>query len=142
MIDSLIKDVGDEGSILVWYESYEKSRNNEMAEMYPETSSFLNTFNDRIIDLMKPFSQNIVRDEAFLGSSSIKKVLPALIPNLKYDDLGIQEGEAAARKWKEVTLKDVSEPEREKVYSDLTEYCKLDTLAMVEIHKKLAEFRS
>ena len=82
----------------------------------------------------------MIRDEAFLGSSSIKKVLPALIPDLRYDDLGIQEGEAAARKWKEVTLKDVSEPEREKVYSDLIEYCKLDTLAMVEIHKKLAEF--
>ena len=87
---------------------------------------------------MKPFSQNMIRDEAFLGSSSIKKVLPALIPDLSYDDLGIQEGEAAARKWKEVTLGDISEPEREKVYSDLIEYCKLDTLAMVKIHKKLA----
>ena len=51
-------------------------------------------------------------------------------------------GATAARKWKEVTLGEVSEPEREKVYSDLIEYCKLDTLAMVEIHKKLAEFCS
>ena len=64
-----MENVGDEGSILVWYESYEKTRNNEMAEMYPEASSFLNAVNDRIIDLMKPFSQNMVRDEAFLGSS-------------------------------------------------------------------------
>ena len=91
---------------------------------------------------MKPFSQNMVRDEAFLGSSSIKKVLPALIPDLSYDDLGIQEGEAAARRWKEVTLGDVSESERAKVYSDLIEYCKLDTLAMVKIHQKLADFCS
>ena len=86
---------------------------------------------------MKPFSQGMVREEAFLGSSSIKKVLPALIPDLTYNDLGIQEGEAAARKWKEVTLGEVSQPERENVYSDLIEYCKLDTLAMVEIHKLL-----
>ena len=57
LIDSLMENVGDEGSILVWYESYEKTRNNEMAEMYPEASSFLNNLNDRIIDLMKPFSQ-------------------------------------------------------------------------------------
>ena len=140
LIESLKANVGSEGSILVWYESYEKSRNNEMAEIYPEAADFLNAFNDRIIDLMKPFSQGMVRDEAFLGSSSIKKVLPALIPELTYKDLGIQEGEAAARKWKEVTLGEVSQPEREKVYSDLIEYCKLDTLAMVEIHKKLAEF--
>ena len=142
LIDSLIENVGDEGSILVWYESYEKTRNNEMAEMYPEASSFLNNLNDRIIDLMKPFSQNMIRDEAFLGSSSIKKVLPALIPDLSYGDLGIQEGEAAARKWKEVTLGDVSEIERAKVYSDLVDYCKLDTLAMVQIHQKLADFCS
>ena len=142
MLESLKEHVGNEGSILVWYETYEKTRNKEMAEMYPETSSFLNAFNDRIIDLMKPFSQNMVRDEAFLGSSSIKKVLPALIPDLSYDDLGIQEGEAAARRWKEVTFGDVSDGERDKVYSDLIEYCKLDTLAMVEIHQKLADFCS
>ena len=36
-----------------------------------------------------------------------------------------------------MTLGDVSEAEREEVYSDLTEYCKLDTLAMLEIHKTL-----
>ena len=75
-----------------------------------------------------------MRDEAFLGSASIKKVLPALIPDLSYNNLGIQEGEAAARRWKEATLGDVSDSERDKVYSDLIEYCKLDTLAMVKIH--------
>ena len=91
---------------------------------------------------MKPFSQNMVRDEAFLGSSSIKKVLTALIPDLSYDNLGIQEGEAAARRWKEVTLGDVSDSECAKVYSDLIEYCELDTLAMVKIHQKLADFCS
>ena len=137
LISSLKEKVSDEGSILVWYESYEKSRNKEMAEIYPETADFLNAFNDRIIDLMKPFSQDMVRDKAFMGSSSIKKVLPALVPELTYDNLGIQEGEVAARRWKEVTLGDISEAEREEVYSDLTEYCKLDTLAMVEIHSIL-----
>ena len=142
LIENLKEHVGDQGSIIVWYEQYEKSRNKEMAEIYPEAADFLNAFNDRIIDLMKPFSQDMVRDEAFLGSSSIKKVLPALVPELTYNNLGIQEGEAAARKWKEVTLGDIAETEQEKVYSDLIEYCKLDTRAMVEIHKKLAELCS
>ena len=73
LIASLKENVSDEGSILVWYESYEKSRNKEMAEMYPNSAEFLKAFNDRIIDLMKPFSQDIVRDEAFMGSSSIRR---------------------------------------------------------------------
>ena len=139
LIKSLQENLGDKGSILVWYEPYEKSRNNEMAEIYPNSAEFLHSINERIIDLMKPFSQEMVRDQAFKGSSSIKKVLPALIPHLTYDGLDIQEGGAAARKWKEVTLGEATETEREKVYSDLIEYCKLDTLAMVEIHKKLKE---
>ena len=140
MLERLKEHVGNEGSILVWFEQYEKSRNNEMAKLYPESAAFLNAFNDRIIDLMKPFSKDMVKDQAFEGSSSIKKVLPALIPYLTYNDLDIQEGVSAARKWKEVTLGDVSEAEQEKTYSDLIEYCKLDTLAMVEIHNKLMEF--
>ena len=49
-------------------------------------------------------------------------------------------GEAAARRWKEVTLEDISEAERKEIYLDLTEFCKLDTLAMVKIHKELAKF--
>ena len=139
LIKSLQENLGDKGSILVWYEPYEKSRNNEMAEIYPNSAEFLHSINERIIDLMKPFSQEMVRDQAFKGSSSIKKVLPALIPHLTYDGLDIQEGGAAARKWKEVTLGEATEAEREKVYSDLIEYCTLDTLAMVKIHKKLKE---
>ena len=81
----------------------------------------------------------MVKDKSFEGSSSLKKVLTALIPDLTYDALEIQEGLSAARKWKEVTFEDRSEGEREKVYANLIEYCKLDTLAMVEIHNKLME---
>ena len=137
LIKSLKENVGSKGSILVWYESYEKSRNKEMAEMYPEAAGFLKAFNNRIIDLIKPFSQGMVRDQAFMGSSSIKKVLPTVVPSLSYDCLEIQEGGTAAQKWKEVTLGEASVSEREKVYSDLSSYCSLDTLAMVEIHKAL-----
>ena len=86
---------------------------------------------------MKPFSQDMVRDQAFQGSSSIKKVLPALVPDLSYKNLDIQEGITASLKWKKVTLAATEDAQRDKVYFDLEKYCKLDTLAMVEVHKKL-----
>ena len=140
-IESLKQNIGDEGSILVWSQTYEKTRNKELGEMYPESAHFLQDLNDRIIDLMKPFASDMVRDEAFKGSSSIKNVLPVLIPNFNYENLGIQEGVTAARKWKEVTLgTEVPSTERDQVYSQLLEYCKLDTLAMVKIHKALADY--
>ena len=109
--------------------------------MYPDSAHFLQDLNDRTIDLMKPFASDMVRDEAFKGSASIKNVLPVLIPNFTYESLDIQEGATAARKWKEVTLgKEIPQTERDRVYSELLEYCKLDTLAMVKIHKALADF--
>ena len=140
-IESLKKNIGNEGSILVWYQAYEKTRNKELGEMYPDSATFLQDLNDRTIDLMKPFASDMVRDEAFKGSASIKNVLPVLIPNFSYESLDIQEGATAARKWKEVTLgKEIPQTERDRVYSELLEYCKLDTLAMVKIHKALADF--
>ena len=57
--------------------------------------------------------------------------LPVLVPELTYGDLDIREGSSASRLWKEVTLTNAETAEREKVYADLVEYCKLDTWAML-----------
>ena len=71
------------------------------------------------------------------GSASIKAVLPALVPELTYDDLNIREGSSASRLWKEVTLTNPQVSDREQTYADLVAYCTLDTWAMVAIHGRL-----
>ncbi|MDA8585216.1 DUF2779 domain-containing protein [Rhodobacteraceae bacterium] len=137
LLKRLREDVGETGSVLVWYEAFEKARNNEMAAAFPEYATFLEGLNARVIDLMKPFADETIMDPAFNGSASIKAVLPALLPELSYDDLDIREGASAARLWKEVTLTNPQTPERDKVYADLIEYCTRDTWAMVAIHGTL-----
>ncbi|WP_272945299.1 DUF2779 domain-containing protein [Actibacterium atlanticum] len=137
LLSRLREDIGDTGSVLVWYEGFEKARNKEMADTFPEYAAFLKDVNARVIDLMKPFSEGMITDPAFRGSASIKAVLPVLVPEVTYSDLDIQEGGSASRLWKNVTLTDPDTPEREKVYADLVEYCTLDTWAMVAIHKAL-----
>ncbi len=137
LLARLREDVADVGSVLVWYEAFEKTRNKEMATAFPEYADFLKALNARVIDLMKPFSEEIINDPAFEGSASIKKVLPALLPKLSYADLEIQEGASASRLWKEVTLTNPDAPRRIKVYADLVEYCTRDTWAMVAIHGSL-----
>lgn len=138
LLERLHEDVGETGSVVVWYEAFEKSRNKEMAAAFPRHPAFLNDLNARVIDLMKPFADEIITDPAFNGSASIKAVLPALLPELSYQDLDIQEGASASRLWKEVTLTNPNSPDREKVYDDLVAYCTRDTWAMVAIHKKLS----
>lgn len=137
LLKRLRDDVGDTGSVLVWYEPFEKSRNKEMAAAFPEYADFLEGLNDRVIDLMKPFADEVINDPAFKGSASIKAVPPALLPELSYDDLDIKEGASASRLWKDVTLTNPNDPMREKVYDDLVAYCSRDTWAMVAIHREL-----
>lgn len=136
-IPSLLKrmkeDIGSVGSVVVWYKSFEMGRNSEMAEMFPKYADFLDGVNSRVVDLMEPFSNAWFVDKDFLGSASIKKVLPVLSPELSYKDLGIQEGASAQRLWMEAVLKEYSGIDKDKLFSDLVEYCKLDTLAMVKI---------
>lgn len=138
LLERLSGDIGDTGSVLVWYEAFEKTRNKEMAEAFPEHAAFLEGLNARVVDLMAPFADETICDPAFKGSASIKAVLPALLPELSYDDLDIQEGGSASRLWKQVTLIDPDDAERETVYADLVAYCIRDTWAMVAIHKELA----
>lgn len=137
LLERLRGDVEETGSVLVWYEGFEKARNKEMADAFPEHAGFLHDLNARVIDLMKPFADETIADPAFKGSASIKAVLPALLPELSYDDLDIKEGGSASRLWKEVTLTNPQAADREKVYADLVVYCTRDTWAMVAIHKEL-----
>ena len=68
----------------------------------------------------------------------MKAVLPALT-GTGYENMAIQEGNAASREFLRVTYGDVTAAERRRVRRDLEEYCALDTLGMVQIVERLKE---
>ena len=72
------------------------------------------------------------------GSYSIKYVLPALVPELSYQNLEIKEGGTASSIFTQMVLGDF-QGDIDKTRMDLLEYCKLDTYAMVKILEKLKE---
>ncbi|MCK9641582.1 MAG: DUF2779 domain-containing protein, partial [Prolixibacteraceae bacterium] len=129
---ALRSHIGDEGSVIVWNESFEKKCNSLLAEVVTDQSEFLNQVNDRIVDLMIPFAKGWFVDKRFCGSASIKNVLPVIAPHLSYKALGIQEGASAQRLWMQSVLDGKDHIDQEVLFADLIEYCKLDTLAMVE----------
>jgi len=137
LTEKLIQDIGTEGTVLVWYELFEKARNTELGDMLPEYKEAMEAINDRVVDLIIPFKSKWYDDPRFEGSASIKQVLPVLCPELSYKGLGIQEGGSAQRLWMEAVLDGKRDGEKEKILSDLIEYCGLDTMAMVEIYRKL-----
>lgn len=126
------------GTVFVWYEAFEKTRNTEMAGMFPEFTDFFNEVNDHTVDLMKVFSDKLYIHPGFKGRSSIKKVLPALVPELSYADLEIGDGLTATISWYRAVKWDTMDAEtRQKIFDDLEIYCELDTVAMLRIFEVL-----
>jgi hypothetical protein len=134
---------GEIGTVFVWYEGFEKTRNTEMAGMFPEFTDFFNTVNDHTVDLMKIFSDKLYIHPGFKGRSSIKKVLPALVPELSYADLEIGDGLKATISWFRAVKWDSIGPDaRDHTFNNLEIYCKTDTLAMVKIFEVLCKLET
>ncbi len=136
LVSMLQEVVGPTGHIIVWYESFEKGRNRELAELHPEARDFFVDMNARVFDLMKVFSQYYA-DPAFGGSFSIKNVLPVMLPELTYKSLEIQNGTMALSEWEKMVTGKMTAEHRTQIRENLLRYCELDTRAMVELYKIL-----
>jgi hypothetical protein len=91
----------------------------------------------RIVDLLP-----VVRDHYYhpdmRGSFSIKAVLPARLPELSYDALpSVKDGRAAQVAFQEAISPETTPQRRDEIRDHLLAYCKLDTLAMVELTRSL-----
>jgi hypothetical protein len=125
------------GSVIVWNEQFEKGCNGAIAARFPEFEEFMAEVNVKSFDLMTIFSKQYYLHPLAKGSSSIKNVLPALVPELQYDELTIGDGMTASIKWFHMATKRGTEEERQATFEALREYCHLDTVAMVEIFNVL-----
>lgn len=137
-VRQLIADCGTQGDIIVYNVGFEKGKINDLAKVYPQYQSELFALMNRLVDLMIPFQNKWYYTSSMRGSYSIKKVLPALVPQLSYNDLEIKEGGTASNIFTTMFLGEF-EGNIEETRRNLLEYCKLDTLAMMEILKKLKD---
>ena len=137
----LAGDITAEGSIAAFSQGTEKSIIRRLAAESAEHEQTLIAMDDRFIDLLKPFQQLMYYHPDFNGRFSIKSVLPALFPDdpaLDYKALDIQAGDMASMIYADMDRIE-DEGERQKIRQSLLEYCKLDTLAMVMIWRKLGK---
>ena len=137
MVESMEKLIGTKGSIVTWHKSFENTRNKEMGILYPHKADFLTNISDRTIDLEDIFKGGYV-DIAFGGSTSIKKVLPVIVPELTYEGMEVANGTDAMEAFIRM-LEMPNGSEKEKLRKDMLAYCELDTLAMVRIFDQMRE---
>lgn len=139
MLEDLVKRIGKTGSVVVWYKVFETSRNKEMAAAYPQYADFLTDVNARVFDLMEIFSKQHYVHHGFNGRSSIKAVLPVLVPEFSYKDMDIQSGDVAAIRWYDAVAGKTTPEQAKQIFEALLQYCGLDTLAMVKIYEVLTQ---
>lgn len=124
--------MGETGPIFVYYQSFEKSRIKEMANLFADLSGALHNINNRLVDLL-PIAQEYYYHPDMQGSWSIKKVLPTIAPDLCYSDLLVGHGGAAQDAYTEIVHEKTPLERKQALTDGLREYCELDTLAMVRL---------
>ena len=154
--EELIKKMCDligDGTVLVYNDSFEKTRIKEFAEMFPKYRKELLKINDQVFDLM-----NVVKTRSKLykelgysdeeakmfnyyhadmdGSYSIKKVLP-IFSDLTYQGMEVANGVEAMITY--ASFPKLDKLDFEHKYQKLVEYCQQDTYAMYEVLKGLRE---
>jgi hypothetical protein len=139
LISAMQEHLKNTGSVVVYYDTFEKSRLKEMAADLPEHREFLMGVHDRVWDQLDVF-KHCFEDYRLALSKSIKVVLPTFIPELSYKTLEVQKGDEAQLEWRNM-LEVKPGPKKEQLISNLKEYCKLDTKAMIELHRYVSNLR-
>ncbi len=135
--EALLAACGESGPIIVYYQAFERSILTGLIRLFPDLASSLQAIHDRIFDLLPVLKQHYYHPQ-MKGSWSIKKVLPCLVPELSYASLGsVQEGTQAQAVYLDIITGDLAEQEIKSRRTDLLDYCRLDTLAMVKIVEKI-----
>lgn len=125
-------------TIVAYNAGFERRCIEQMAEALPALASPLRSIVARLVDLL-PVVRNHVYHPDFGGSFGLKSVLPALVPELRYDALAIADGGTASLELERLLFNgDGLDPAaREQLRSDLLRYCHQDTWGLVKLLERL-----
>ncbi len=131
-VASLFKAITGAGNIVVYNQSFESSRLDDLARSWPAYASDIKKIKAKIWDLLVVIRRNVYHP-AFAGSFSLKFVLPAFVPEMTYETLEVAEGTAAGLAWARLIQPATPLVEKRRLRKALLEYCNQDTLALAKL---------
>lgn len=132
---TLLEALGERGTIFT-YTTYENRLINELSEHLPQYRDQLLLTLERFKDL-QALIKGYFYHPGFYGSFSLKSVLPALVADMNYGDLAIQEGSQASFEYLRMIASSTLHNEKEEIKKALLAYSSHDTIAMVKIRDEL-----
>ncbi len=137
LIPALLKACDGEGSIVAYFGKFESDRILEMAEFSPFHKEALETLVPRIVDPL-PLIREHVYDNEFKGSFSLKSVAPGILGKQQsYEGMLVANGSEAQRAYSELIHANTTADRKRELVTASLEYCKKDTLVMVELARWL-----
>ena len=134
-VAALLKYIGKSGTILAHNAAFEKGRIKEMARDLPmpeKDAQRLLDMESRFMDTGDPFKADYLHPKMH-GSWSIKKVLPALVPDMTYEGMAVANGGDAMDAFDVLYAQSLPHEELEELRKNLLKYCKQDTWSMVKL---------
>src|SRR6202011_4300424 len=96
--EGLCNAVYGANSVVVYNQSFENSRLNDLARWLPKYGSPIEEIRAKFWDLMVVIRRHLYH-HAFDCSFSLKSVLPALVPEMNYETLQVADGQEAGLAW-------------------------------------------
>jgi hypothetical protein len=130
----LVEACGSARTVVAYGAGFERRCLEHLADAVPALAPALVEIAGRVVDLL-PVIRNHVYHPEFGGSFGLKSVLPALVPELGYDDLTIADGMTATLELERLLFR--TDEQRDRVDQELRRYCERDTRGLVELLKHL-----
>jgi len=124
------------GTVIAYNAPFEKSVIARLSPFSPLLDAWRDAMEDSFLDLMEPFKSGAYYTKAMKGRHSMKTVLPALVPELRYEGMEVSHGGEAVEAYIALFI-EPEHPNRQEIETSLLEYCRLDTLGMVKIWEVL-----
>ena len=127
-------------TLLAYNASFERGCLTRTAAELPELAGAIDGVLAHLADAL-PLVRDHVYHPDFGGGFGLKQVLPALVPDLSYDDLEIADGETAQRELENLLFsgREPMATDRERARAALMRYCELDTLGVARLIEVLEE---
>ncbi len=127
-------------TVVAYNMSIERGCLEHLARAVPAEAAALHDVAARLADAL-PVVRDHVYHPDFGGSFSLKRVLPALVPDLSYADLPIADGQTASLELMRLVAGDdgLAPSARSARRDDLLRYCERDTRALVRVLERLRE---
>jgi predicted RecB family nuclease len=126
-------------TILAYNAPFEKQCIRHLIEQLPHLTAQLESVEQRLADLLPAVREHVYHPD-FAGGFGLKRVAPVLAPDVRYAGGEVADGEMASRLLCDLLLKGdaIEEGERRRVRGLLLAYCRMDTQALVQVHRTLA----